>query len=178
MGRVRAKLRAPIVLSLFLAAELTRGVGAEVRVLRADLSFHFVCHENERATLENILESFLRKQGFRALNKGRHQREHGLFLSDLEIVGLDNRQRLISIRDIPPVRGRYAVVLNTPPPTKRSARLEEALLEFVSKRLRCDVRQVIRGRNAGEAAGLHNEMIRRIEDLFRQTDELQGKWKL
>jgi hypothetical protein len=79
---------------------------------------------------------------------------------------------------VPPAQGRYLVGLTTPPPTKRAPQLEDALLEFASKTLGCEVRQVIRGENAADAAEFYNDEIMRVENLFRQAEQLRGERRL
>jgi len=68
--------------------------------------------------------------------------------------------------------------LNTPPPTHRSAELENRLLAFVSEKLACEVQQVTRGENAKDAIEFYDWEIQRIETLFREAEELQGRTRL
>jgi hypothetical protein len=147
-------------------------------ILHADLAFHFVCDDKARTTLERNIEGFLRSKGFQVLNQARTQQEHGVFLFDLHIIGLDGQRRVADFLALPDSAGRYAVTLNTPPPTQRSGQLEESLLEFVSDKLGCQVRQVNRQTNGAEAKDFHDREIRRIEGLFRQEEELQGNRRL
>src|SRR5258705_1769543 len=171
-------LRVLIVLSVSVAVTLAPAVFAESNVIRADLSFHFVCKGKDRTTLEDDIDNFLRQQGFRVLNEGRVQREHGLFLTELKIIGLDDKRRLIKVTDVPSGQGRYSVGLNTPPPTNRAPQLEDALLEFASKTLGCEVRQVTRGENAADAAAFYQYEIKRVQNLFGQAEQLRGEWRL
>jgi hypothetical protein len=174
----KERLRVAVLLALAVAATLVRVALADVRVLHADLSFHFVCKEKDRASLEEDIDRFLRQQGFKVLNKSRIQREHGFSLSVLEIIGLDDKRRTIRVHDVPSGEGRYSVGLNTPPPTKHASQLEDALLEFASNTLGCEVRQVTRGENAEDTADLYSNTVRRVENLFRQAEQLHGKWRL
>jgi hypothetical protein len=167
-----------IVLCLGAAVALTPEGRADSNVIHADLAFHFVCKEKDRSTLEDDMDNFLRQQGFKVLNQGRVQREHGFFLTELKIIGLDDGQRLIDVTAVPLAQGRYSVGLTTPPPTKRAPQLEDALSEFASKTLGCEVRQVIRGENAADAAEFYNDQIKRVENLFRQAEQLRGERRL
>ena len=153
-------------------------VHSEPNVVLPDLTFQFVCNKKDRTALEDDIEKFMRRQSFNVLNQARIQREHGVFLKGVEIIGLDRARRVIEVSDLPPSQDRYAVVLNSPPPTKHDPQLEAALLEFASKILGCEVRHVARGENGIEAASAYNDVVSRIEGLFRQAEELQGDRRL
>ena len=148
------------------------------RVLYPDLAFHIVCEEKARTALEDKIEGFLKSEGFKVLNQARLQREHGVSVSDLHIIGVDDKRRIIDFLDFSIADGRYAVRLNTPPPTHRSPQVEKALLTFASGKLGCQVRQVTREANGSDASQLHDIEVRRIEGLFRQAEELQGQRRL
>jgi hypothetical protein len=175
---IKRRFRAVAAISLAVAVAVVHDALADSHVLRPDLTFLIACKARDRATLEWQIDEFLRQQGFKVLNQGRIQREHGYFLTGLKIIGLDDKRRVITVIHVPPAGGTYSVGLNTPPPTKRDPQLEDALLGFASNTLGCNVRQIDRGENATDAAGLHNEKIRRIERLFRQAEQLQGEWRL
>jgi hypothetical protein len=147
-------------------------------VLYPDLAFHIVCKETARTALEKNIEGFLKSEGFKVLNQARIQREHGVFLDDLHIIGLDDKRRIIDFLEFSSADRRYAVRLNSPPPTHRSPHVEEALLTFASGKLGCQVRQVTRETNGADASQLHDIEVMRIEGLFRQAEELQGQRRL
>jgi hypothetical protein len=113
----------PLAIGPTLAAVKVR---ADNRVLNTDLAFHFVCKDKDRSSLEEAMETFLRNEHFRVLNKGRNQREHGVFLLDLDVVGIDDGQNIIEFDALPRTDGRYSAGLNTPPPTRRNPQLEQA----------------------------------------------------
>ncbi|MCK1383310.1 hypothetical protein [Bradyrhizobium sp. 21] len=152
-------------------------VHSESNVVRADLSFQFVC-KKDQALLEEDIEKFLRERGFKVLNQARIQREHRIFIKRMEIIGLDASRRIINFNDLPPSQDRYAVILNSPPPTKHDPQLEEALLEFVSTALGCETRQAARRENDAEAGAAYDSVVNRIEALFRQAEELGGQRRL
>jgi hypothetical protein len=153
-------------------------VHSEPNVIDADLVFHFVCNKKDRSVWEDDIEKFLRAQGFKVLNQARIQHEHGVFLKEVGIIGLDRGRRIIEFRDLPPSHDRYAVRLNSPPPTQHDPQLEAALLELASKTLDCEVRQVARRENDTDAAAAYDKVVGRIEGLFRQAEELQGDRRL
>jgi hypothetical protein len=167
-----------LALSVSLVLALARGALADSTVIRADLAFHFVCKDKGRSLLEDDIENFLRREGFKVLNQGRVQREHGVYLTDLKIIGLDDKRRMINITAVPLADGRYSVGLNTPPPTMHASQLEDALLAFASKTLGCEVRQVSRGDNAADATEFYNDQMKRTENLFRQEEQLRGERRL
>ena len=140
----------------------------------SDLAFQFICKNKARTALEDDIAMFLKRAGFRVLNLGRIQREHNVFLLDLNIIGLDDKQRMIDIISLPTAEGRYAATLRTPPPTHRLPDLEESLLKFTSDELGCEVRQVTRGQNGTDARAFYDNEITRIENLFREAEALQG----
>lgn len=175
---MKKRLWVLIVLCLGAAVANAREGRTDSNVIHADLAFHFVWKEKDRSTVEDDIDNFLRRQGFKVLNQGRIQRTHGFFLTELKIIGLDDGRRLIDVTAMPSAQGRYAVRLTTPPPTERAPQLEEALLEFASKILGCEVRQIIRGENAADAAEFYNNENERVENLFRQAERLQGERRL
>src|SRR5438477_8945848 len=114
------------VLSICVAALcLANGAHADRRTLHPDLAFNFVCKGKDRSTLEDEIERFLRHEGFKVLNQGRIQREHGVFLLDTHIIGLDDAHRMIDVTAFPRTEDRYSLGLNTPPPTQRTPQFED-----------------------------------------------------
>jgi hypothetical protein len=144
----------------------------------SDLAFVFVCEEKAQSVLEDGIEKFLRREGFKVLNQARIQREQGVFIFDILIMGLDEKRRIFKFNALPPAKGRYAASLMTPPPTQRSTGLEEAILKLVSEHLGCAVRQVARGENQAATEGAYNNHYRIIEDLFHQAERLQGQRRM
>jgi hypothetical protein len=109
------------------------------------------------------------------LNPARIQREHGVLSLEVHMIGLDDRRRTVDLMSIPPVENRYAVRFRTPPPTQRASDVEDALLQFVSHKLGCELRQVTHGHNGAGAADLYEDEVRGIEREFREAEELEGK---
>ncbi len=167
------------VLSIGLAALcIAGGACAERHTLHPDLAFNFVCKDKDRSTLEDEIERFLRREGFKVLNQGPIQREHGVFLLDTHIIGLDDAHRMVDVTAFPRTEGRYSVGLDSPPPTQRAPQLEESLVNFVSKKLACEVSQITRGENSADASEFYNSQVKRVENLFREAEELTGGRRL
>src|SRR5438046_2497944 len=89
------------------------------RTLRADLSYIVQCDGRPTAQTEKTVEQFLNGEGFRSLNLGRIQKDHGVGLYDLHIIGLQRQQKTVDFLALPQQIGRYAVGLYTKPPTVR-----------------------------------------------------------
>jgi hypothetical protein len=152
-----------------------------VRVLSSDLAATMTCKDRNPTTLEDPIEEFLRSKGFRVLNIARVQRQHDhVPLLELSIVGLDEQRRMINLKSLPYPKdqverqGRYSVGFKTPPPTQHASEMEDALLNFLSKGLQCEVRNVTRHENGTEAADLYDQDVARVENLFREADKLNG----
>jgi hypothetical protein len=153
----------------------------QVRVLSSDLNFIMDCKDREPSTLEGPIEEFLRRESFDVLNRASIQRRHNWFSTlDVEIIGLNKARRLIHFRsprapkDVARLQGHYFVELRTPPPTQRAPEVEDALLKFATEQLQCGVRQVIREENGADVADLYESEIRRVKNLFREADQLNG----
>ncbi len=156
-------------------------------VLLPDLAFNFVCEGKPRFVLEREVENWLSNNGFRTLNVRKMEERRGIsmerVLIDILIDGLDGKHRIVEfLTTLPPpnsdARHRphvNSVSLVSSPPTQHSASMEAALLAFVKDKLKCDVRQVSRNQNGPEAIEFYKSEINRIEGLFRQAEELQGR---
>lgn len=147
-------------------------------VLLPDLAFHFVCHREDPPTLEKDIEKFLVSKGFRVLNRARLQREYDVLLFDTDIVGLDDKQRIVDIIRLPHTRGQYAVSLTSAPPTQHSPDLEAALLALAKETLACEVQRVSRNKNGPEAIFFYKDEVKRIEGLLREAEKLQGRGRI
>lgn len=146
--------------------------------LSADLAFIFSCANVNTNKVEQKVEEFLKENKFRVLNRGRIQREHGIFLLKTDIAGLDSMQRIISVVALPTAADTYSVGLNTVPPTQRSAELENTLLKFVTSALNCEVRQVERHENSSDKRFVHDRNVARIEKQFLQIEQLLKRPRL
>jgi hypothetical protein len=157
---------------LFARDGQTQGVG----VLSSDLAVNFVCPNKSRDELEVGMDDFLKVQGFRVLNLGRIQRDHEVNLQITKVIGLDSDRKIIEfsgfLLGVPRIKVVYAVILRSPPPTRRSPQLEQALLTFVSKGLGCEPTEVSRGENGQDAKEFYDHEISRIENLFREGEAL------
>lgn len=172
------KLALLLTLMMIAVAASSSEKGETSRALYADLAIQFVCPEQRTSEVENAIERFLQEEGFKTLNKARIQRQHGAALSELRIVAIDGRQRMMDFLALPHSKGRYAVKLNTPPPTKRSFDLERNIEVFVSTKLRCELRQITRSENGHNAADLFQAELKRVRNLFREADELNEKRRI
>jgi len=61
--------------------------------LTNDLGFIFVCKQDIQSILEDAIERFLRQQRFKVLNPARIQRQDGVLIFDILIIGLDETRR-------------------------------------------------------------------------------------
>jgi len=140
------------------------------KLLSNDLGFIFVCKQSTPSVLEDGIERFLRREGFKVLNQARIMRQRGSFIFDILIIGLDEKRRILTFSALPRTKGEYAASLITPPPTQRSTDLEEAVLKLVSEQLGCEVRQVARGNRQGSAEDF-DKHYKIIMDLFQQAEK-------
>jgi hypothetical protein len=140
--------------------------------LKPDLAFHFNCEGSSYPPSDTAIEDFLRSRGFNVLNKVRLAKKHHVdFPFNLFIVGIDDQHRMIELES---TRGEFfTVALNTPPPTRHAADLEDAVLKFVSDRLGCRVRQISRGENGDDARDFYEEIFRIRRGWFRQADDME-----
>jgi hypothetical protein len=162
-------------IALAMLCSTDGGRAGSVRALSSDLAFQFICKDDSRSALEHVFEGFLVHEGFKVLNQARIQREHGVFSLDVHLIALDDKRRTVDIISVPLVENRYAVRFRTPPPTKRASDIEDALLEFVSNKLGCELRQVTRGQNGADVGDLYENEVQGIENKFREAEELEGK---
>lgn len=169
--------RALILLTAILAtvlAESGRSASAQrTASQQADLGFDMDCGAADVLAVEDAVESFLDRQGFRVFNRVRAQRDHGVRpLHKLWIEGLDEQRRRILVLSSSFTPTGYEVFLYTPPPTRRATDLETALLAFASDRLTCTTSQVQRGENGEDARSVHDSSVERLQGWFRQLEEL------
>jgi hypothetical protein len=153
-------------------------VQAQGLILSPDLAFHFICPGEDRRLVEEKVEEFLKKNGFKVLNLARIQHEHQVFFFESDIKGLDENRRIIELRSVPPTPDRYALDVYTQPPTKRVPQLEKDVLRVVSDALRCEVRQVTSGENGVDAISYYDRVIKRIENLFLEAERLRSDRRL
>jgi len=171
----RGHLLLTLLLGFVFIAVPFQASTAEGPLFSPDLAFHFVCGGVDRSSLERRFEGFLRDSGFRLVNKAQVQHQHEIYFFDSDIIGLDDQQRIVHLISVPQTPNRYSVTLETPPPTRRSASLEERILNFVSGGLGCEVRQITRGENRSDAIRYYDEKLRQIDNLFRELEAIQGK---
>jgi hypothetical protein len=153
-------------------------VQADWAALSADLAAQFVCGGDERGDLEQKVETFLRGQSFKVLNRAALQRERGMAIFELDIVALDSDHRIIELASLPTTRGRYAVALTSPPPTRHSTDLEDGLQKWIVEQLGCEIRQVERSENGSDARSFFESEIRRVENLFLEAERARGQRRL
>jgi hypothetical protein len=180
---MRARWLSTILYSTLFAFSLCGDASAQrVRVLSSDLNFIMDCKDRDPSTLEGPIEEFLRREGFDVLNLAGVQRRHIWFSAlEVEIIGLDKARHMIHFRsphapkNVARLQGHYFVGLRTPPPSQRAPEVEDALLKFVTDQLQCGFRQVTRQENGADVADLYENEIRRVENLFREADQLNGR---
>jgi hypothetical protein len=175
---MRSHPRTAFLLQILTAVALViagGGCAQSTRTLRADLSYIVQCDGRPTAQTEKTVEQFLNAEGFKSLNLGRIQKDHGVGLYDLHILGLQGQQKTVDFLALPQQIGRYAVGLYTKPPTVRAESLEKSLEVFLTKDLGCRIAQTTRGENPAEAIDFFNREVARIEGLFKQADELKNK---
>lgn len=146
--------------------------------LNADMSFHFVCRQNSRPGIEKDIELFLRSGGFRGLNQGEIQRQHNVHILDTSIVALDGNNKMIEVRSVPGADSRFAFYLYSEPPTKHFSSFESEILNFVSNRLGCEIRQLARKENEEEQRDSYQSELRRIERLLENADQFDGNRRI
>jgi hypothetical protein len=132
------------------------------------------CPGRELSQVERGIESFLPRQGFDTLNQGRIQREHGIRLVDLKVLGIDDKRRMVDFV-VGINEDWYAVALRTEPPTQRAVDLERVLQAFVTDSLNCTITQMNRGENPAESKDLFEMEVKRVRGLFREADKLGKK---
>jgi hypothetical protein len=172
-----------LTIVLAILCPMSGARAGSVRVLSSDLAFILVCKDESLSALDDAFEAFLKHEGFKVLNLARIQREGGVYLYDVYLIGLDDKRRSVSVISLPPVQNQhavrpaerhYGVGFTTPPPTQRASDFEDALLMFASKKLGCESRHVERHQNEADVADMYENEIRRIENLFREAEELAG----
>jgi hypothetical protein len=146
-----------------------------VRVLKSDLSFHFVCRNLAVTKVEYSMENFLRALDFKVLNLARLQHDHGVFLENVHIMGIDVNDRIVDLSSVPLTPNRYSFFLRTLPPTERAEKLEQQFLSYVSNELDCEVRQILREENNAGVLDLYQKELNRVENLFREAERLEGR---
>src|SRR5215831_13197308 len=151
------------ILLAALFAGLTESVRAQSASLQADFAFLFACKQNDQTTMEGQIEKFLSDEGFKVLNQARTNRKRGAPSFGVLVFGLDEKRRIITVNALPPREGRYAASLITPPPTHRSAALEDAFLKFVADQLGCETYQVSRNENAADMLDAYDRHLKIIQ---------------
>ena len=163
------------VLSTMYLLGVERVIAAQpIRMLSADLAFHFICRETQRVDIENRLESLLRERGFRVLNQARIQRQHDVHIFDTNIVALNQNQGMIEVKSVPGADRRYVFYLYSEPPTKHATSFEGEILSVISEDLKCETRQVTRKENAEERRELYESELRRVQRLFEDAEKIEG----
>ena len=137
------------------------GCADPLQTVSADLAFWFDCGEGTDPPSSQAIERFLRDNSFAVVDVVRFRREQNLppMSQTLFIDGIDTQQRMINFVGSPNKKGSYSADLYTPPPTRRSADLEEAILTFVSNQLKCNVRQISRKVNSSERREYYDKIF-------------------
>jgi hypothetical protein len=151
---------------------------ADVRVLKYDLNFHFVCTKLDDTKIEYPMENFLRRLKFKVLNQARLQHAYGVFLDNVHIIAVDAKHRIVELRSVELTQNRYEISLTSPPPTERASAIEQQLLAYVADELGCEARQILYRENGADVQDLYQKELSRVENLFREADQLEGKQNL
>jgi hypothetical protein len=186
-------------IALLVFASLLGGCGDNARMasLSPDFSMRLICGKQYFAEIENPALLFMRKEGFRALNKGRLTREHyqdTRFGAD--VVGLEQSGQLMlhlhqmpfskvdvdangspSIRLAPTAADKieYSVYLYSLPPTKRRSDLEaklEAFTTSLATDLNCQARIPERHDNGADARAMFEHSLETKRGWFDQVDDI------
>jgi hypothetical protein len=152
-----------------------------VLTLRPDLAFHFYCKGDAQPPSEIAIEDFLSSHGFRVLNKVALARKHHVKVPyTMNIVALDKGKRMIEFTTFPVpdpnvivFTNVYFVTLNSPPPTRHDAELEEALIAFTHERLGCESRHIRHGDNGEDAHDLYEQIFKVHAGWFQEAEELE-----
>jgi hypothetical protein len=164
-------------LATFFALDRANFAQSEV-LLEPDLAFILVCAHTARSDVEAKTELFLRGHGFRVLNLADIQRQHNVHLLDTSMEGAKQDQATIHIISVPSAGSRYAFTLHSRPPTSHLNDFEDAILNFVSKELECEARQVQRHDNGKERQQYFDADLKRIENLFEEADRINGERRI
>jgi hypothetical protein len=179
----RARLFSVAAIAAFLALS---GCGREQK-LAPDFAFNFTCHGAFYPASESAIEKFVAGHGFTAFNEERVRRQYKLAMYPLAIDGFDAGRRMLDFRGINekpsdkpvPVATIYSVGLYSPPPTHHDAKLESAMLAFVSGTLKCDVSNISHGNNGADRAAFFDKIYKaeqvRIAQGMRCDKQSGGK---
>lgn len=154
--------------SLALAFLMLAPVQLQASVLYPDLTFQFDCEGQTHLVVEDFAERFLTENGFEVLNVTRIRRENKLpaMQAAVFVDGLDSQKRRMRFMAVPFTGAAYTFLLNTQPPTRRSNDLEAQVIEFVSGRLGCQIRDLERNENGAEAKELFESVLKDVQRNF------------
>lgn len=151
---------------------------AAIRTLSPDLAFNLKCPRSDEPSLEQMIEDFLNSNEFRVVNQAKIEREYGRRSFTMRIVGVDSNKRIIEFIGFPATPERFTVSLFSRPPTVHAHELEALLQHFSSEKLGCQIAQLRHGSNDADSLDLFEGNLRRIENLFREADELRHGKKI
>lgn len=146
-------------------------VGQQVRHMAADLTFNFNCESSISSEIDGRFERFLKEKKFDVLNLPRLRRERGMTPEPLHFLmdAIDEEGRMITILSSGgSTPGWYALQLNSPPPTRHAANLEEQILMFVSDTLGCRVRRPVRSENGSETSDFYAGFSKMMRNRIRR----------
>jgi hypothetical protein len=146
---------------------------SQISILSEDLSLHLRCDHSDNAHIEEKIENFLGSSGFDVLNKGKIQKQHGVYLLQTDITSIDKINQIVEVRQFLRSSRLYSLSLLTPPPTSRNTELEKKIVQFVESELNCTIYQQRRGVNAITAKSLFERTVSAILSQFKQARELR-----
>jgi hypothetical protein len=101
----------------------------------------------------------------------RRERKLPPLFSDVDITGIDERQRMIYFSSTPFQPGWYDVQFYTPPPTQHAEAEENQFLMFVSESLGCRVgRRIDRKENGPERRQYYDQVFKQRRDRVREAN--------
>lgn len=179
--------RSILRLAAFAGLLLLAGCGREEK-LAPDFAFNFRCSGGAYPASESAIEKFIASHGFTVFNEERVRRQYNLPMYPLAIDGFDSGRRMLDFRGIneksgdkpdPTVASIYSAGLYSLPPTRHDARLENAMLDFVSITLKCEVSNISHGNNGADRAAFFDKIYKaeqkRIAEGMRCDKQSGGK---
>jgi hypothetical protein len=146
-----------------LACTVATAACGQQQSLAPDLAFNFEC---KKPPSEAAIEEFLRQHDFEVANPERVRRQFHRGFFPMQILAVDKRSWEITFQglDIPAVPTRpehvyYAVTVDSPPPTRHDAALENVLITFVSQNLGCQANSIARYENPANAAEFFSHLL-------------------
>lgn len=125
---------------------------------------------------EAAIENFLKVRGFEVANVERVRRQRYASTDAMDIEALDSRSWIVAfkgrlISELPgsAVQITYSVTVESPPPTAHDRNFEDALIEFIATRLRCQVTAADRSDNPAGAVHVFGDTLATQKERLHET---------